>query len=124
MLRQEDPPNKEVHASDLASALESLKTENSGSGVSAAAAPVEEMGIDTPISFTSEKRMGSWPVSDHQRSRSSTLIYVPEDHGSSPDLPAVMVEDTTTVELEEPSPIDMAVKKMPPKTSMPPVELM
>ncbi|OJJ80601.1 putative calcineurin binding protein [Aspergillus glaucus CBS 516.65] len=124
VLRQEDPPNKEVHASDLASALESLKTENSGSGVSAAAAPVEEMGIDTPISFTSEKRMGSWPVSDHQRSRSSTLIYVPEDHGSSPDLPAVMVEDTTTVELEEPSPIDMAVKKMPPKTSMPPVELM
>ena len=120
MLRQEDPPNKEVHASDLASALESLKTENSG----VPAAPVEEMGIDTPVSFTSEKRMGSWPVSDHQRSRSSTLIYVPEDHGSSPDLPAVMVEDTTTVELEEPSPIDMAVKKMPPKTSMPPVELM
>jgi len=121
-MRQEDPPNKEVHASDLASALEKLKTEKSD--ISASAAPVEDIGIDTPMSLTSDKRMGSWPVSDHQRSRSSTLIYVPEDHGSSPDLPAVMVEDTTTVELEEPSPIDMAVKKMPPKTSLPPVELM
>lgn len=124
VLRPEDPPNKEVHASDLMSALEKLKTEQSGT----VSVSVEESGLDTPMSLTSDKRTGSWPVSEQQqRSRSSTLIYHPEDHGSSPDLPAVMVEDTTEslgLGLEEPSPIDMAVKKMPPKTSRPPVELM
>lgn len=121
VMRAEDPPNKEVHAEDLASALAQLKTDQSR---------VEDAGIydgggapDTPMSLTSDNRTGSWPVSSvSQRSRSSTLIYLPEDHGSSPELPAVMVEDTTYV--GEPSPIDMSVKKMPPKTSLPPVELM
>ena len=133
VMRAEDPPNKEVHAEDLASALSQLKTDQSrvedagiydGSGADAAGGVVCGGGApDTPMSLTSDNRTGSWPVSSaSQRSRSSTLIYLPEDHGSSPDLPAVMVEDTTHV--VEPSPIDMSVKKMPPKTSMPPVELM
>ena len=123
-MRAEDPPNKEVHAEDLASALAELKTDQSR--VEDAAGMYDGGGSgapDTPMSLTSDNRAGSWPVSSvSQRSRSSTLIYLPEDHGSSPDLPAVMVEDTTHV--EEPSPIDMSVKKMPPKTSLPPVELM
>lgn len=118
-MRPEDPPNKEVHASDLASALSQLKTEQED--VPSAGA----VGPDTPMSLSSDKRTGSWPLSSQGRSRSSTLIYHPEDHGSSPALPAVLVEDMTSTALEEePSPIDMSVNKMPPKTTRPPVELM
>lgn len=119
VMRPEDPPNKEVHASDLASALSQLKTEQED--VPSAGA----VGPDTPMSLSSDKRTGSWPLSSQGRSRSSTLIYHPEDHGSSPALPAVLVEDMTSTALEEePSPIDMSVNKMPPKTTRPPVELM
>ncbi|KAJ5688734.1 hypothetical protein N7462_003126 [Penicillium macrosclerotiorum] len=123
VMRNEDPPNREVHASDLANALAQLKTDHS-----------EPMSIDpaTPVSISSEKRTGSWPLAgSQQRSRSSTIIYNPEDHGHSPNLPAVMVEDMTVqvddedVDMDaELSPIEMSVKKMPPKTSRPPVELM
>ncbi|RLL98564.1 hypothetical protein CFD26_107393 [Aspergillus turcosus] len=119
VMRTEEPPNKEVHASDLAQALAQLKTEQS---VPAAVEP------GTPMSISDEKRTASWPVAmSQQRSRSSTLIYNPEDHGGSPGLPAVMVEDTTVASDEEDvemSPIDMSVKKLPPKTARPPVELM
>ena len=123
-MKPEDPPNKEVHAHDLAHALSNLKTEQSGGAVDP----------DTPVSMTSDKRTGSWPASfSGSRSRSSTVIYNPEDHGTSPNLPAVLVEDTTAcVDVDsdvDMSPIDMdeipgPVKKMPPKTSRPPVELM
>ncbi|GIJ98419.1 hypothetical protein Aspvir_000536 [Aspergillus viridinutans] len=121
VMRTEEPPNKEVHASDLAQALAQLKTEQSAP----APGPVDP---ETPMSMSDEKRTGSWPVAmSQQRSRSSTLIYNPEDHGGSPGLPAVMVEDTTVEpgdEDVEMSPIDMSVKKLPPKTARPPVELM
>ncbi|OOF89946.1 hypothetical protein ASPCADRAFT_212368 [Aspergillus carbonarius ITEM 5010] len=124
VMRQEDPPNKEVHASDLAHALAKLKTEVEP--IPTAMASIEP---ETPMSMTSDKRTGSWPVALSQtRSRSSTLIYHPEDHGGSPNLPAVMVEDTSAFLDEDMdvdmSPIEMSVKKMPPKTSRPPVELM
>lgn len=124
VMRNEDPPNKEVHAGDLASALAMLKTEGPP-----AADPA------TPVSLSSDKRTGSWPLAgSQQRSRSSTLIFNPEEHSSSPNLPAVMVEDMTLAPAEDVdedvdmdadlSPIEMSVKKMPPKTSRPPVELM
>ncbi|KAL2825152.1 Calcipressin-domain-containing protein [Aspergillus cavernicola] len=128
VLRTEDPPNKEVHASDLAQALAKLKTEHSQSV--AAFANIYSTGYqadpDTPMSLSSDKRTDSWPLSQ-QRSRSSTLIYNPEEHGSSPNLPAVMVEDTSADPDDmdvEMSPIDMPMKQMPPKTTRPPVELM
>lgn len=122
-MRNEDPPNKEVHASDLASALDSLKQEQT--------TPQRNVDPDTPVSMTStspmEKTRSAAPPSG-QRSRSSTIIYQPEDHGSDANLPQVLVEDTSLspamdsdVEMSE---IDMPVKKMPPKTSRPPVELM
>ncbi|KAA8644183.1 hypothetical protein EYZ11_010248 [Aspergillus tanneri] len=121
VMRNEEPPNKEVHASDLAHALSKLNTEQSSGFV----ADVEP---GTPMSISSDKRTGSWPVAmSQQRSRSSTLIYHPDEHGGSPNLPAVMVEDTSATldDLDvEMSPIEMSVKKMPPKTSRPPVELM
>ncbi|CAG8202684.1 unnamed protein product [Penicillium olsonii] len=116
VLRNEDPPNKEVHASDLAHALSMLKTE-----------PKEDPA--TPVSISDEKRTPSWPV-EGPRSRSSTIIYHPDTHGDSPNLPAVMVEDMSLnlnvedVDMDEMSPIEMSVKSMPPKTSRPPVELM
>ncbi|KAF9883581.1 hypothetical protein FE257_003180 [Aspergillus nanangensis] len=135
VMRNEDPPNKEVHARDLAHALAQLKTEQGGaifgSGAVNVAAPPAGAEPATPMSISSDKRTGSWPASmSQQRSRSSTLIYHPEDHGGSPNLPAVMVEDTTipVVAFEDAdvdmSPIEMSIKKMPPKTSRPPVELM
>lgn len=130
VMRNEDPPNKEVHATDLAHALSMLKTDQTQN------APVESFGVDpaTPVSITSDKRTPSWPMAgSQQRSRSSTIIYHPEDHGDSPNLPAVMVEDMTLsvedvdmdMEMDtDMSPIEMSLKKMPPKTSRPPVELM
>ncbi|KAJ6049808.1 hypothetical protein N7444_006524 [Penicillium canescens] len=130
VMRNEDPPNKEVHATDLAQALSMLKTDQTQP------APAESFGVDpaTPVSITSDKRTPSWPMAgSQQRSRSSTIIYQPEDHGDSPNLPAVMVEDMTftveDVDMDtemdaDMSPIEMSLKRMPPKTSRPPVELM
>lgn len=120
VMRNEDPPNKEVHASDLAHALSMLKTDQQ---------PEASVDPSTPVSISSDKRTGSWPLAgSQQRSRSSTIIYNPEDHGRSPNLPAVLVEDLSHAPDEDVemamSPIDMSVKKMPPKTSRPPVELM
>ncbi|KAL2828839.1 Calcipressin-domain-containing protein [Aspergillus pseudoustus] len=129
VLRNEDPPNKEVHASDLSQALAKLKTEQSGSTAAFSniyATGYQQSDPDTPMSLSSDKRTGSWPLAQ-QRSRSSTLIYNPEEHGGSPNLPAVMVEDTSAdpddMDIEM-SPIDLPFKQMPPKTALPPVELM
>ncbi|KAJ5083168.1 hypothetical protein N7456_012595 [Penicillium angulare] len=122
VMRNEDPPNKEVHADDLARALCMLKTEHA-----------EPAGGDpaTPVSISSATRTPSWPLTgSQQRSRSSTIIYHPEDHGHSPNLPAVLVEDASIQSDGEPdndaqmSPFEMSARKMPPKTSRPPVELM
>lgn len=56
------------------------------------------------------------------RSATGTVVYDPQDHGHSPQLPAVMVEDTSA------SPGDMSpmedVEKKFVHTSRPPVELM
>lgn len=132
VMRPEDPPNKEVHASDLAQALSNLKTQTEQSAAAASniystAQVQQQTDPDTPMSLSSDKRAGSWPLSQ-QRSRSSTLIYKPEEHGSSPNLPAVMVEDTSAdpddMDIDI-SPVDMPPKQTPPfKTARPPVELM
>ncbi|KAJ6010843.1 hypothetical protein N7451_002255 [Penicillium sp. IBT 35674x] len=119
MMRNEDPPNKEVHAQDLAYALAMLKTDQP---------EAEPMSVDpaTPVSISSDQRTPSWPLAaSQQRSRSSTIIYNPEDHGHSPNLPAVMVEDVSLPADEDIDMDDgMSLQKMPPKTSRPPVELM
>ncbi|BCS26525.1 putative calcineurin binding protein [Aspergillus puulaauensis] len=132
VMRTEDPPNKEVHASDLAQALAMLKTEQSSTATPAVGniystgSSQQQTDPDTPMSLSSDKRTGSWPLSQ-QRSRSSTLIYNPGEHGGSPNLPAVMVEDTTADPDDmdvEMSPLDMPKQTPPFKTSRPPVELM
>ncbi|KAJ5959322.1 Calcipressin [Penicillium vulpinum] len=126
VVRNEGPPNKEVHATDLAHALSQLNTDQASQPEMSAADPA------TPVSISSDRRTPSWPLAgSQQRSRSSTIIYHPEDHGSSPALPAVMVEDMTVDPEDEDvdmdaamSPIEMSVNQMPPKTARPPVELM
>ena len=128
-MRTEDPPNKEVHAEDLASKLQRL----TGRMETPEASPVE-----SKQQFTSEElhklktarsaalsgisEDGPSPSSASSgkaRSRSSTLIYDPKIHGDSPALPAVMLEteDDSDVELEAP-------KLLPVHTARPPVELM
>ena len=129
-MRHEDPPNKEVHADDLASKLQKL----TGRMETPEASPVD----DTKMQYTSEdlhklktarsaalsgiSEDGPSPSSaspGKARSRSSTLIYDPKVHGDSPALPAVMLEteDDSDVELEKP-------KTLPVHTARPPVELM
>ncbi|KLJ10384.1 hypothetical protein EMPG_14240 [Blastomyces silverae] len=153
MMRNEDPPNKDVHAADLADALQKLGTPTS------AAAPdvdndtnmaAESCGAgqdpDTPVSVSSDVHMhGSDQEGSsaglrltytrpagtgRERSGSSTLIYDPEYHGGSPHLPAVMVEDTTVGGVVSDTEMDMDIgssgssKRIIAHTTRPPVELM
>ncbi|EHK46408.1 uncharacterized protein TrAtP1_005653 [Trichoderma atroviride] len=102
-MRMEDAPNKQVHADDLADALAKLHHR-----------PVPI--YDSPVTPTD----GGVPHFG-TRSRSSTLIYKPDEQ-TSPGLPAVFVEDMT----DEPiavSPLD-AAKPIMAQTARPPVELM
>ena len=75
-MRNEDPPNKAVHAEDLATALARLHAKPNPDGD----VDVQHANADGE----SGRRRGS-----------STIVYHPDDHGGSPGLPAVMVEDTT-----------------------------
>lgn len=108
-MRLEDAPNKLVHAEDLADALAKLHHRPNP------AAPDSESPISPADSGA------GFPM----RSRSSTLIYHPEDHGSNSDLPAIAVEDMT----DEPmnfsySPIEAPRPAVVTHTARPPVELM
>ncbi|CAI6339213.1 unnamed protein product [Periconia digitata] len=115
-MRDEEPPNQIVHAEDLAVALSKLHADSH----------------DYPISPDTE---GDAQFSmTRRRTGSSTILYHPEDHGDSPNLPAIAVVDTT----ESPSPASpadlmegiegpIAQQKAQGKTlatARPPVELM
>jgi len=102
-MKLEDAPNKQVHAEDLAEALAKLHA---------------RPRTDLPASPTSE---GEGNGMGRQRSGSSTTIYHPSEHGRSPNLPAISVEDLTGE--NEISPIE-AEKPIFAHTSRPPVELM
>lgn len=106
-MRLEDAPNKQVHAEDLADALAKLHHR-----------PAPAM-VDSPISPDGSGSGGGFGM----RSRSSTLIFHPEEQGSHPDLPAIEVEDfTDEPQAYSPSPLD--AKPIPAATARPPVELM
>ncbi|KAI0392482.1 Calcipressin-domain-containing protein [Xylariaceae sp. FL0594] len=103
-MRLEDAPNKQVHAQDLAEALAKLHHNSS---------PTDNSPISPADASTGAPR----PT----RSRSSTLIYQPGEHGGSPHLPAISVDDMTD------EPMDMspaAEKPVMAHTTRPPVELM
>ena len=114
-IQNEGAPNKVVHAEDLAVALARLHAHH----------------VDHPISPTIET-----PIT-RRRTGSSTIVYHPEDHGDSPALPAISVEDTTDTPLDmdrSPSPDAMEGIEGPiaqqkaqginVATARPPVELM
>jgi hypothetical protein len=109
MMRNEEPPNKEVHADDLATALAKLHSKR------------QPMGnlVDPEEEERQGDREGS-RVENRARRGSSTIVYHPQDHGDNPLLPAVMVEDTT----EEGLTFDDAELKILAHTARPPVELM
>jgi len=112
-VKEEGAPNKEVHAEDLAVALSRLH---------ARSGPDEAMHDYSPISPASATTNGSITRFGRTRSGTGTVVYDPQDHGHSPDLPAVTVEDTS----ESPgdlSPMEGVEKKFV-HTSRPPVELM
>lgn len=103
-MKLEDAPNKQVHAEDLAEALAKLHAKPK---------------TDLPASPVSEGEGGV--EGRRQRSGSSTTIYNPSEHGCSPNLPAISVEDLTGE--NEISPIETE-KPILAHTSRPPVELM
>jgi hypothetical protein len=74
-MKEEDAPNKIVHPEDLAAALARLHAHPQNEALS----PVES--DPSPIG--------------RRRTGSTTIVYHPEDHGDSPNLPAIAVEDTT-----------------------------
>lgn len=118
-MRDEDPPNKTVHATDLAAALGTIGRRNSDDLSEASLSPVEP--VQAPVRPTINTRV----TQARGRSDSRTIVYQPQDHGHSPDLPAIAVEDTT----ESPSALDPEEAsagggKLMAHTSRPPVELM
>ena len=84
-MRNEEPPNKAVHADDLASALAALRSKGTV-GVSG------EDGVGSPV----EMEGGDRGYFERSRSGETTVVYHPEEHGGRLDLPAVTVEDTGT----------------------------
>ncbi|KAL8686285.1 MAG: hypothetical protein Q9224_005495 [Gallowayella concinna] len=107
-MRNEGPPNKEVHADDLASALAGLKQR-------------PDAVADEGCSFQRGKEEAAERVRGRSgSSTTTTTVYRPDVNGGSPGLPAVIVEDTTG--WEEGSPVDGG--KILAHTARPPVELM
>jgi hypothetical protein len=106
VVRDEEPPNRQVHAHDLETALAALGKRK---------AEVEDE--------RRERFGGDGP--GRPRSGSRSVVYDPQDHGLSPDLPAVMVEDMTESPGEEANEIESPLPlRIMAHTSRPPVELM
>lgn len=112
-MRNEDAPNTVVHPEDLAEALAKLHARPTNDPMS----PVED---------------GASPIT-RRRTGSTVVVYHPDDHGDSPQLPAISVEDTTeTPELLTPDAMEgvegpIATEKAMGRntsTARPPVEFM
>ena len=145
-VREEGPPNTDVHASDLADALGKLKGKIHNPATDPTElSPISDQGEKasdensaendtTAVSKTSHLLDGASSV--QSRSRSSTVIYDPEAHGDSPGLPAVILHDTTIEDADEDMSIEASLagpvasdsdhggKSNILHTSRPPVELM
>jgi hypothetical protein len=112
--RHEDPPNKEVHAEDLADALHKLSSVPEDEQVQ----HIEQVEEKTaPVSAVA-------PAVQRSRADSRTIVYSPVEQGHSPMLPEIAVEDTSC----EASPVDETfgfdAQKPLVHTARPPVELM
>ena len=111
-VREEAAPNKEVVAEDLARALAGLKGKQGPRGD----LDTKEMSME---GVAGEREGGE---EGRRRSGSRSVVYHPGDHGDSPLLPAVTVEDTTE-EYDDRLDSD-GEKKIMAHTARPPVELM
>lgn len=137
-MKPEDPPNKQVHAEDLADKLAKLsgrmgptvddtEDDTNLNEATYTREQIQEIKAVKPTIAIPEAASSAEPKSAGSstsvtRSRSSTVIYDPEAHGDSPALPAVMVEDYTMEDGEVK--LDTEAKKITAHTSRPPVELM
>jgi len=143
-MKTEDPPNKQVHADDLAAQLAKLGGLQSSSPVdhdssseneseeppsSTKQYSAEELarlksthGRGAVVKTETSPTTGSSSPGKRSgaRSRSSTLIYDPKAHGDSPGLPAVMLETEDDSDVE----LDAQPKKILAHTERPPLELM
>lgn len=128
-VREEEPPNKDTHAEDLERALSGLTHQGGETEIhsqTARSSPQDVGTSDQAIAETENDDPEKRKLSNRSRSRSMT-VYDPKDHGSNQDLPAVMVEDTSADEEDEPGLSDDLLKSAQQpitKTSRPPVELM
>ena len=121
-VRDEEPPNKEVHAEDLASALARVNEGSAKRWSDEAAATVARKAS---ASAQGEQRTGGGGM----RSRSSTIVFDPADHGvQGSGLPAIAVDDFAD-DGEDDGDVDMddarfGGGRIPVHTARPPVELM
>lgn len=114
-IREEEPPNKDVHAEDLQRALAGLNGHRRDSDADTPMSDEEREGL---------KRQGGWGRERRGTVGGSMMVYHPSVHGDREDLPAVMVEDTTEQVGEEESPVDLeGGGRMLTHTARPPVEL-
>jgi len=113
-MRDEEPPNRDVHAEDLAGALARVNKE-----AETKRRKDEESELQGPIKTS---------FGAARRSRSSTIVFDPEHHstGSEVDLPAIAVEDYAddVVEDEDVDMLEEGGGKPMIHTARPPVELM
>jgi hypothetical protein len=119
-IRNEEPPNKEVHADDLAYALARLHARQAPASPDEISGPSggDAMDIDGGEN-------GSGSNSNSRKRSGSVIVYDPEHHGNSPKLPVISVEDTTHVdEPEEMDPAGEGGARPITHTMRPPVELM
>ena len=115
-MKNEGPPNKEVHADDLAAALAKLHARPGPRGdLQNMSSSEDKSGIDT------DGGEGDGHSTDgRMRSGSKSVVYHPGDHGDSPHLPAVTVEDTTEGDGTQDSDETIIMAH----TARPPIELM
>jgi hypothetical protein len=115
-MKLEDAPNKLVHAEDLAEALAKLRHHNGP--------PTVAVGGQSPVSPADSTAPGNG-FGSRQRSRSSTLIFQPQETGPHKlDLPCVTVDDMTDEPEDEMNISPVESKPIMAHTSRPPVELM
>ncbi|KAK3074745.1 hypothetical protein LTR53_002547 [Teratosphaeriaceae sp. CCFEE 6253] len=123
-MRDEGPPNKEVHAEDLAVALSQLHARPSADDA------LRQREDDRDQAMQVEGSGRSYPprLQTRPRSGTGTVVYDPQEHGHSPLLPAIAVEDTSEGEAEGEVDGDVdgmeGVERKMVHTARPPVELM
>ena len=122
-IKEEEPPNKDVHAEDLQKALANLHgfKRCEGSEEEEDEKEEERDAMDEEEREGLEQfRHGGWGTRKRSGTQGSVMVYHPRDHGDREDLPAVMVVDTEGGGVVE----GEGGGKMLSHTARPPVELM